>query len=61
MNINFILVSDEHTYLIATSYHVEKFHAMTLTMPNVELIQDIFIYYNIFKFQVPDIEHMLPQ
>ena len=24
------------------------------TMPNVELIQDIFIYYNVFKFQVLD-------
>ena len=23
------------------------------TKPNVELIRDIFIYYNIFKFQVP--------
>ena len=25
------------------------------TMPNVELIRDIFICYNIFKFQVPSL------
>ena len=24
-----------------------------LTMPNIELVRVIFIYYNVFKFQVP--------
>ena len=23
------------------------------TMPNIELVQDIFIYYNVFQFHVP--------
>ena len=32
---------------------------LDVTIPNVEFIRDIFIYYNIFKLQVPRFKYLL--
>ena len=59
LNISFLACTKVELWdlTVCIAVNGEKFrsHAVTLTstMPNIELVRDIFIYNNVFQFHVP--------